>query len=138
MRVHDGTRCICARRKRGAAIEPKPADPEQTCAHHRQRRAMGQDGLGKGFAFAKQESDNERSNPCCRMHHNPAGKIERSQLGQPPAAPDPTSNRHINQQRPQCGERDDPAEADPLDECPDNQRGRDDGKCHLKKRENAF
>ena len=98
-----------------------------------------QQRLAEAAARPEQLGDDQRGHAGCCVHNNAARKIKRADIcGQPAAAPDPAGNGEINEDRPEHGEGDDPAEAHALYKGADNQRGCNDRKGHLEQREGGF
>ena len=122
-----------------AAIESEPAHPEHACAGHGQRQIMGWKGLGTEAApRAQHHSGHQGRNPGGDVHHDATREIEQSQLGQPAAAPDPVRYGHIHRQQPEHAEPQHGGEFHALRKAADDERRGDNGKGHLKEREQGL
>ena len=110
-----------------AGVESEPAEPEQARAEQRERHVVRQDRLPREI-LPRSDHDrrDERGNAGVHVHDRAACEIERAQLRQPAAAPDPVGDRTVDDDRPQGDEQRVGGEAHPLDDGARDERGRDD------------
>jgi hypothetical protein len=85
-------------------IEPNPADPQQSSAHHGERQVERRQIFG---AIAMAPPDhlgcNEAADAGAKMHHEAAGKIQDTHGAEKAAAPHPMRERNVDEHEPSDG-----------------------------------
>jgi hypothetical protein len=117
---------------RASGVETEPAEPQQAGTQQRERDVVRQDGRGRIVAaWPDDDRRHESSHAGIDVDHGSPGKVERPHLCEPAAAPDPVSNRTVDDQRPERDEDDVRREPHALDDGPRDQRRGDDRKRPL-------
>ena len=93
------------RRERAAGIEAEPPEPQQPGAENRERHIVRQhEHVRIPAARAYDTRRHQRGRARVHVHDGAAGKIERTHLSQPAAAPDPVRDRAVHDDGPQADE----------------------------------
>ncbi len=113
--------------ERAPGVEAEPAEPEEGGAQQHEGDAVRQERLASVVAARSQDpSGDQRRGAGVDVHHRAAGEVERPERPEPAAAPDPMADRGVDHQGPAGTERDESAEAHPLDHGAGDQGRSDD------------
>src|SRR5207253_10879658 len=92
---------------RAAGVEAEPAEPEERRAQDGHRRIVRVHRLAaEADAPAKDERGDERRDATRDVHDGAAREVERTELAEPAAAPDPVRDRVVDERGPEQREDD--------------------------------
>ena len=134
---HDRVRRQSIRAESAAAVEPEPAEPEETGAEHRIGQVVWlQRVTAEADALAEHARGDQRRHARGDVDDGAAGEVERAVRAQPTAdAPDPVRDRGVDEGRPEQAEDGHRLEALTLGERAGDERRGDDGEHHLERHE---
>ena len=139
LRSDEGICCEAVRAERRARIETEPAEPEKRRAEHRHRQIVRQHGrLAIALALANQHAEREARDTRENVDDEAASEVERAELREEAAAPDPMCHRVVDQDRPEQDEQRERAELHALGKRSRDERRRDDGEHALERDEREF
>ena len=104
----------------GAGVKAEPAQPQHEQADHRQGHIVARDGPGLPVLVVlpdagPQDEGPRQGRPAPQgVDHRIAGKVQKAQVGQPAAAPDPVAHDGVDDQGEHKGEHDKGDVLDPL------------------------
>ena len=122
-----------------ASVEAEPSHPEHAGAGHRQRQTVRRHGLLRKPGTGPQHQRRyQRGHARGQMDHGAAGEVQKAQVRQPAAAPDPMTHRGVDDQRPEHREQEHGREPHAFGETTHNQGAGDDGESQLKGEKDRF
>ena len=136
LRRDERVRRECVRAERRAGIEAEPAEPEERRAEHRHRQIVREHCRpAVAAALAEQDAERETGDTGEDVDDEAARKVERAELREEAAAPDPVRHRVVDEDGPEQDEERERAELHALRERTRDERRRDDGEHALERDE---